>query len=109
MQASSCELWDAHCHLQDARIPASEVEAVLAEAREQGVCRLAVNGCWQEDWQRVLQLAAANAGVVLPQLGLHPWWVARRSAGWLQQLRRLLEENLGAGVGEVRETRQQRV
>jgi TatD DNase family protein len=122
-------LWDAHCHLQvcrlqelaaqdnlclsamtfarqcgplqDERIPAAEVAAVLAAAARCGVTRCVVNGCWPRDWARVLELAAAHPGVVIPQLGLHPWWVGRRGDGWLGQLRSLLQDHPEAGLGEV--------
>ena len=51
--------------------------------------------------RQVLRLAAEN-GDVHPSLGLHPWKVADRSDAWLATLRRLLEENPSAGIGEVR-------
>jgi Tat protein secretion system quality control protein TatD with DNase activity len=50
---------------------------------------------------QVLRLAAVHDDVH-PSLGLHPWRVGDRSEAWLATLRRLLEENPGAGIGEVR-------
>lgn len=92
-------LVDAHCHLQDERLPDS-LEAIIAEAAETGVQQLVCNGCWQEDWGRVAA-AAARSAAVLPQFGLHPWWVARRSPDWLQRLRQALVAHPHAGLGEV--------
>ena len=50
---------------------------------------------------QVLRLAAEHEDVH-PSLGLHPWRIADRSEAWLTTLRRLLEDNPGAGLGEVR-------
>ena len=51
--------------------------------------------------RQVLRLAAEHDDVH-PSLGLHPWRVADHSEAWLPTLRRLLEDNPGAGIGEVR-------
>lgn len=104
--AEPLELFDAHCHLQDERLTGQasgrSLDAVLSEAAAAGVRQLACNGCWQEDWPAVAAAAAAHPGTVVPNFGLHPWWVPRRSADWLQQLRRMLEAQPHAGLGEVR-------
>lgn len=92
-------LFDAHCHLQDDRLPGS-LDEVLQEAAANGVQQVACNGCWQDDWQAVAAAAAAHPAVV-PNFGLHPWWVPRRSPDWLEQLRRFLETHPQAGLGEV--------
>ncbi len=77
------------------------LQNVLAEAAGHGVQQLVCNGCWQEDWGRVAAVARAHPAV-LPQFGLHPWWVERRSPDWLQQLRQVLMAHPYAGLGEVR-------
>lgn len=82
-------------------MPAEAVAGIISEAQARGVYRLVVNGCWPEDWSKVLQLARAHPGVILPQLGLHPWWVARCGRDWLKRLRKALEEHPTAGLGEV--------
>lgn len=94
------EVYDAHCHLQDERLPAEGLAGVLAEAALGGVTRYACNGCCQEDWERVLEIARSHPCVV-PSLGLHPWWVAGRGEDWLECLRALLLANPHAGLGEV--------
>lgn len=99
------ELFDAHCHLQDERLSGQasgrSLEEVLSEAAAAGVRQVSCNGCWQEDWAAVAAAAAAHPGTIVPSFGLHPWWVPSRSPDWLQQLRRLLEQHLHAGLGEV--------
>ncbi|KAL4447365.1 hypothetical protein ABPG77_007398 [Micractinium sp. CCAP 211/92] len=113
MQPTQQALFDAHCHLQDERLPA--LQHVLQESAAAGVTYLSCNGCWQEDWERVAAAAAAAAEPplaegphgsvhqqpsVIPNFGLHPWWVPRRSHDWLQRLRRMLEAHPSAGLGE---------
>ena len=49
-----------------------DLPAVLARARESSLCHLACNGCWQADWDRVLQLSQEHP-FIIPNLGLHPW------------------------------------
>lgn len=125
------EAYDAHCHLQvctlgrarqqaleppwaaavpnpwpatlqDDRLPAEDLEGILADAAANGVTRFAVNGCCPADWARVLEIAGRHPAVT-PNLGLHPWWVPGCSGGdWLSRLRALLLENPQAGLGEVR-------
>eukprot|EP00887_Chlorella_sp_A99_P006057 scaffold22.g6057.t1 len=101
MADEGVRLFDAHCHLQDERVHPDQVAVILEEASASGVRRLAVNGCWPEDWGRVLELAAQHPGVLAPNCGLHPWWVGRGGGGWLQSLRRLLEDHPGCGLGEL--------
>jgi len=50
----------------------------------------------------VIDLWRAYPDVILPQLGLHPWWVSKQVDGksWLEELRRLLNEYPKAGLGE---------
>ncbi|KAK9846339.1 hypothetical protein WJX81_001876 [Elliptochloris bilobata] len=74
--------FDAHCHLQDPRLSHC-LDAVMSEARDHGVQKL----------------AQGDADVV-PNFGLHPWWVAGRSHDWLQRLRQRLVDVPHAGLGE---------
>lgn len=85
--------------LQDERLP-SDTDALLKQCVVDGVSYAAVNGCWQGDWQRVLDITRRHHGHLVPNLGLHPYWVHRRSADWLERLKAMLEENVHAGLGE---------
>lgn len=87
-------------------MPRDSLPALLEEASAAGIQRLALNGCWQEDWGAVLDIARAHPDRFAPNIGLHPWWVHQRSADWLQQLRKLLEDNPTCGLGEVSGLRQ---
>ncbi len=88
---------DAHCHLQDPRL-AGDLAGVLARAQQADVRAMVVCGTSESDWERVLGLAKAHAGVV-PMLGLHPWHAAEARTGWPRRLEELLRES-GAGLGE---------
>lgn len=115
MQPTQHSLFDAHCHLQDGRLPA--MQHVLQEAAAAGVTHLSCNGCWQEDWERVAAAATPAPGelppaaspqgsdhqqpIIVLNFGLHPWWVPQRSPDWLRQLRQMLEAFPSAGLGEV--------
>lgn len=97
------QLFDAHCHLQDERL--GTLQDVVQEAASKGVQQLACNGCWAgDDWARVAAAAAEHPAAIVPNFGLHPWWLAQRSPGWLQQLREMLVAYPRAGLGEVRKT-----
>ena len=90
--------------MQDERLPQEEHELheILEEAAAAGEQQVACNGCWQEDWGRVAAIAARHPAAVVPNFGLHPWWVPRRSPDWLKRLRQMLEQHPHAGLGEVR-------
>jgi TatD DNase family protein len=90
---------DAHNHLHDTRL-APHRAAVLAELARLGVACAVVNGTCQDDWPAVTGLAAEQA-FVWPSFGLHPWRIAARTSGWLEELRALLVAHPLAGVGEI--------
>lgn len=89
-------LLDAHAHLQDPRIRAPEV---LEALRALGVACVVVNGTRESDWPEVASLARTYP-FVLPSYGLHPWFLAERSAEWRERLCAYLDQG-GACVGEI--------
>jgi TatD DNase family protein len=91
-------LFDAHCHLQDARL-AERLPGLLQQARDAGVARWACCGTSEADWAAVLRLSQANPGVI-PCFGLHPWHVGGRSAAWARTLEDCLRA-IPSGVGEI--------
>jgi len=95
----SSRLYDAHNHLQDARL-AGQREPILAAARRENICRMVVNGTCEEDWPAVLELAR-GCPEVIPSFGYHPWHVKVRSPDWQAALLRgqgyhLLDARVGA-------------
>lgn len=93
------ELFDAHCHLQDERLAAG-FDAMMARAAAVGVAGWMCCGSAEADWPAVLAVAG-KFPAVRPALGLHPWYVRERTAGWLDRLRALLQDHPRAGVGEI--------
>lgn len=100
LQGVGVRLFDAHCHLQDARIGREGREETLAGYGDMGVERVVVNGTGPEDWGLVAELAE-RSGRVYPSFGLHPWRVNGVSSGWREELEVLLERFPEAGVGEI--------
>ena len=78
------KLFDAHNHVQDDRL-SPYLGDVMERARAAGVVAMGVKGCCEADWPRVVRLTEDHAGIH-PSFGLHPWFIADRSAGWLQTL-----------------------
>lgn len=58
---------------------------MLGDAAAQGICRLSCNGCFEGDWDRVLQLVRGQPGHVVANFGLHPWWVGWAGTGFCTQ------------------------
>lgn len=92
-------LYDAHNHLQDARLAPGRA-SLLKEAAAAGVVRMVVNGSTEEDWEEVAALACRHPEV-LPSFGLHPWHLGERSAGWMDWLTTWLDTMPGAVIGEI--------
>ncbi|KAJ6806050.1 uncharacterized protein M6B38_177275 [Iris pallida] len=92
-------LFDAHCHLQDRRIAAVCPQLIRASI-DSGVLRFAVNGVSEKDWHLVKQMGEQYPCVV-PNFGLHPWYVTERTANWFNMLREFLTATPTAAVGEI--------
>ncbi len=90
-------IYDAHNHLQDARL-ADEPE-VIGELEALPITQAVVNGTRPEDWPLVQQ-SARNYTWVLPSYGLHPWYVNQPCEKWREQLELLLRGQV-AVVGEI--------
>jgi TatD DNase family protein len=92
--------YDAHNHLQDARLTPFR-EPVVMDAQRIGVRRMVVNGTGEHDWPQVAELAERYPDLVIPAFGLHPWQVGQQSTRWQEALRKYLECFPAAPVGEV--------
>jgi TatD DNase family protein len=94
-------LSDAHCHLQDPRLPEGiGLSAILTECRALGIQRWMVNATRESDWNAVTALAEREPGVHAAY-GLHPWWQKERSPGWENRLEALLSAHPQATIGEA--------
>jgi TatD DNase family protein len=93
-------LFDAHCHLADARLAHCDMRALLDDAAAAGVRHLVVNGTCEGDWPRVAALADSQRAVV-PSYGRHPWRVAAASPRWAESLQAALVRQPRAALGEA--------
>jgi TatD DNase family protein len=92
--------FDAHNHLHDTRLKTHR-ESCIAAMSELPVAGAVVNGTREDDWNAVATLAAQHPTWITASFGIHPWHAATRSETWLDVLRRYLDENPPAGVGEI--------
>jgi TatD DNase family protein len=92
-------VFDAHNHLHDARL-APHLTEILAALAPLEVAGAVVNGTREDDWEAVAALARELPWVT-PSYGLHPWYAPMRGPGWLEDLRRRLDDDPHAAVGEI--------
>lgn len=112
--------YDAHNHLQDAQLAPHRAQ-LLADLAALPLRRAVVNGTCEADWPEVSALCAPNAQLssrnassrhssagatadqlqLLPSYGLHPWHVGNASPQWRDTLRRTLDADPHAAIGEI--------
>jgi TatD DNase family protein len=90
---------DAHNHLHDVRLEPTRSNWLPALARLP-LTAAVVNGTREDDWDAISRFAGEHSWVI-PSYGIHPWYVADRTAAWLQRLREILVDNPAAAVGEI--------
>ena len=78
-------LFDAHNHLQDARL-LHRLPELLPALQDARIRHCIVNGTCEDDWPHVMTLARRYPDLVQPSLGLHPWKIASRSPDWMEKL-----------------------
>ncbi|HAF95667.1 MAG: hypothetical protein A2X34_06040 [Elusimicrobia bacterium GWC2_51_8] len=83
--------FDAHNHIQNYSGPCE------AGAGRAGLILL--NGTAPDDWQKVLDLAAADERI-WPCFGLHPWFINKAGPRWLEELELFLKRAPSC-VGEI--------
>lgn len=90
--------FDAHNHLQDARL--GDPAPVIAAMKSAGVGGCVVNATSENDWDAVADLAKTHPDFVRPAFGIHPWHAHTATDGWLDRLGKLLEKFPQASLGE---------
>ena len=90
--------FDAHNHLQDARLGGSV--AMLAAMRAAGVGHCVVNATCEADWPVVGVLADGFPESITPAFGIHPWKADTISQSWRDGLAAMLEKHPRALIGE---------
>lgn len=84
------QLIDTHCHL-DFPVFDSDRAALLAECRQLGVGEYIIPAVGEENWGRVMALAAEHDGISYA-LGVHPWYVDGQMPAVLTRLQQRLAE-----------------
>lgn len=98
------ELFDAHSHLQLDSLY-SRFDRIVETARRTGVSKCCVCGVSPgDDWTKVINLYERQPDFIVPNFGLHPWWIDQLptdpSINWQQSLEQTLQAYSGTGVGE---------
>lgn len=93
------KLFDSHCHLQDPRL-FNMAPQVIRTALNKGVTHFAVNGVSEKDWCLVKEMSDKYSSVI-PNFGIHPWFVADRTPNWMNSLKEFFEATPAAAVGEI--------
>jgi len=95
--------FDAHNHLQDARL--GDSRAVARAMKAAGVEVAVVNATHQADWNDIHALVAWSMGEDVPELfpayGIHPWQAHTATPGWLDDLQDYLVTHPNASIGEI--------
>lgn len=76
------------------------VPKLIKEALDTGVVHFAVNGVSEKDWHLVKEMSDTYPSVV-PNFGLHPWFISERTPDWLKTLKDFLAATPSAAVGEI--------
>ncbi|KAL0363323.1 UNVERIFIED_CONTAM: putative metal-dependent hydrolase YabD [Sesamum calycinum] len=92
-------LFDSHCHFQDSKI-LNLAPKLIKEAIDTGVIHFAVNGVSEKDWHLVKEMSERYPSVI-PNFGIHPWFISERTPNWLNTLKEFLAATPAAAVGEI--------
>jgi len=93
------KLFDCHNHIQDDRL-FPQLEKVMNRAGLAGVKHMAIKGCCEADWTKVIEIVNRYPDTCLA-FGLHPWLIGGRSRQCFQTLEKLLTAYPQASVGEI--------
>ncbi|CAI9756520.1 unnamed protein product [Fraxinus pennsylvanica] len=93
------QLFDSHCHLQGPRI-FKVAPILIGNSLDTGVIHFAINGDSEKDWHLVKEMSDTYPSVV-PNFGLHPWYVSDRTDNWLNTLKKFFEVIPSAAIGEI--------
>ncbi len=91
-------LFDAHCHLQ---VPAisKNLFPVMKNWQNVGGTYLICCGSEENDWQDVINISRQHP-LIVPCLGVHPWYMDGLSETWDTRLAQQLEKHQAA-MGEI--------
>ena len=94
------QLVDTHCHLDEESLSA-DLDAVIAEAVSNGVCRIVTIGTDLASSRRTVELASRFPGVVFPAVGIHPNYTAAALPSDWEAIEELAADPRVVAVGET--------
>lgn len=89
---------DSHIHLQDYK--ANNAPHFVANMKSLGLEALICPSVNENDWDRVIRNSYQNSLLIIPALGMHPWYLNNATEKWKEDLERKLKENPKALIGE---------
>lgn len=89
---------DAHNHLADSQLDESRTN-ILLECISMGFEGILVNSTHPADWKRIITLAQSHP-IVIPHLGVHPWFCDDLPETWSTLLEKYLSDSRSA-IGEI--------
>ena len=68
---------DSHCHLQLDPLYRNAEDAILTAKNNKIEFAIVCGTCPGDDWDRIRILYERDPVFIVPQFGLHPWWISR--------------------------------
>lgn len=90
---------DMHTHLQD--IKSDSIANILEKASKAGVRKIVCASVVEADWSKIAALALEYPDIIVPAFGLHPWYVAQATEGWVERMEMYLEAFPNSVIGET--------
>lgn len=103
---------DSHCHLTITPL-IENIQDIINRAKDRGVINCIVCGiCPNDDWNKLKYIYINNIDFIIPQFGLHPYWIHEYfklnniindnniQSNWEIELELILQNIPSAGVGE---------
>lgn len=94
-------LIDTHTHLYDDRLDETKQDEMIRRAFDAGVQKLYMPNCDQHTIPGMMRIANSFPEQCLPMMGLHPTYVKNDYQSELDVVRKWLEQERFAGVGEI--------
>ena len=89
---------DSHIHLQDYKL--KDTPHFVSKLKRLGVEALICPSIGEKDWDIVLNFAMEKSLLIVPALGIHPWYLNNASEQWKEKLEHKLQNNPHALIGE---------
>lgn len=93
------QFMDTHIHLQGFK--ATNATDIIKSGQTLGISKFICASIIEDDWAFVAELYEQFPDVVIPALGLHPWYLNEAKSGWEERLAIYLQKYPNSLVGEA--------